>query len=233
MAKPVCVVTGVGPGNGASLVRLFAREGYQVAMLARTAERLEAYAQEIENCHAYATDVADPAAVRDTFARIRADLGPVDVLLHNAGSGAFQEFAQLSVDDFESAWRVNALALLVCGQEAASDMVPRKRGAIVVTGATASLRGAAATAGFAPAKAAQRSLAQSMAKSLGPKGVHVALVIVDGVIDIPLTREFLPDKPDDFFLDPDRIAETVLHLVRQDTSAWTFELDLRPYAEKW
>ncbi len=233
MAKPVCVVTGVGPGNGASLARLFSREGYRVAMLARSVDRLQGLEREIQDSRAYPVDVGHPLAVRETFSRIRSDLGPVDVLLHNAGSGAFQEFEKLSVEDFESAWRVNALGLLVCGQEAAADMVPRGNGAIVVTGATASLRGAAITAGFAPAKAAQRSLAQSMAKSLGPKGIHVALVIVDGVIDIPRTRDFFKDKPDDFFLAPDRIADTVLHLVRQDRTAWTFEIDVRPYAEKW
>ncbi len=233
MSEPVCVVTGVGPGNGASFARRFAKEGYRVAMLARTQERLTAFEAEIPNSKGYPTDVGDREAVRRTFAQIRSDLGPVDVLLHNAGSGAFHEFENVSPEDFESAWKVNALALLVCGQEAAADMLKKGEGAIVVTGATASLRGAALTAGFAPGKAAQRSLAQSMAKSLGPKGIHVALVIVDGVIDIPRTREFFTGKPDDFFLKADRIADTVLHLVRQDRSAWTFELDLRPYAEKW
>jgi len=233
MSKPVCVITGVGPGTGAALARRFSREGYSVAMLARTAERLAALEREIPDSRGYATDVADPAAVRATFARIRAELGPVDVLLHNAGSGAFHGFEQVTVDEFENSWRVNALALLVCGQEAAKDMLQKGSGAIVVTGATASLRGGPITAGFAPAKAAQRSLAQSMAKTLGPKGIHVALVIVDGVIDIPATREFFKDKPDDFFLAADHIADTIHHLVRQDRTAWTFELDLRPYAEKW
>jgi NAD(P)-dependent dehydrogenase (short-subunit alcohol dehydrogenase family) len=202
-------------------------------MLARTADRLAALEREIPDSRGYATDVADPDAVRAAFKRIRTDLGPVDVLLHNAGSGAFHEFEKVTVAEFENSWRVNALALLVCGQEAARDMLQKGGGAIVVTGATASLRGGPITAGFAPAKAAQRSLAQSMAKSLGPKGIHVALVIVDGVIDIPATRAFFKDKPDDFFLDADRIADTVYHLVRQDRSAWTFELDVRPYAEKW
>jgi NAD(P)-dependent dehydrogenase (short-subunit alcohol dehydrogenase family) len=233
MPQPVCVVTGVGPGTGASLTRIFAREGYLVAMLARSADRLNELEKEIPGARAYPTDVGDPASVKATFAAIRGALGPVDVLLHNAGSGAFHEFEKLSPAEFEAAWRINALGLLACGQEAAADMALRGSGAIIITGATASLRGGALTAGFAPAKAAQRSLAQSMAKSLGPKGVHVALVIVDGVIDIPKTRAFLPDKPDDFFLQPESIAETVLHLVRQDRSAWTFELDIRPYAEKW
>ena len=112
-------------------------------------------------------------------------------------------------------------------------MLDAARGAIIVTGATASLRGGANTAAFAAAKAAQRSLAQSAARSLGPKGIHVAYVIVDGVIDMPTTRTLLPDQPDEFFLKPDAIAETVYHIAHQDPSAWTFEVDIRPHVEKW
>jgi len=233
MSEPVCVITGVGPGNGASFARRFAAEGYRVAMLARSTDRLAAFESEIPGSRGYSVDVGIPEAVHETFARIRSDLGPVDVLLHNAGSGAFHEFENVTAEELETSWRVNTLALLACGQEAAADMLKTGAGAIVVTGATASLRGAAMTAAFAPAKAAQRSLAQAMAKNLGPKGIHVALVIVDGVIDIPRTREFFKDKEDDFFLNPDSIAKTVHHLVHQDRSAWTFELDIRPYAEKW
>jgi len=233
MSKPVCVITGVGPGNGASFAKRFADEGYAVAMLARSGDRLAELEKQIPGSKGYPTDVSRPDAVRETFAAIRSDLGPTSVLLHNAGSGAFHEFENVGAEEFEASWRVNALALLVCGQEAAKDMLAAGGGSIIVTGATASLRGGAMTAAFAPGKAAQRSLAQSMAKSLGPKGVHVALVIVDGVIDIPRTRELFKDKPDDFFLNPDKIADTVVHLVRQDRSAWTFEIDLRPYAEKW
>jgi NAD(P)-dependent dehydrogenase (short-subunit alcohol dehydrogenase family) len=233
MAKPVCVITGVGPGNGAAFTRTFAAAGYRVAMLARSAARLRDLEAEIDGAHGYACDVGDADAVAATFARVRADLGPVDVLLHNAGSGVFSDFLNTTPEQFESSWRTNALALLLCGQEAARDMVPAGRGAIIVTGATASLRGGANFAAFASAKAAQRSLAQSMARSLGSQGVHVAYVVVDGVIDIPNTRAFFADRPDDFFLKPEHIAATVLQLVRQDRSAWTFELDVRPYKEKW
>ncbi len=233
MSKPVCVITGVGPGNGASLARCFSGAGYRVAMLARSAERLEELAREIPDSRGFATDVGVPQQIHDTFAKIRSEMGPVDTLLYNAGSGGFKELDDVGEEDFESAWRVNTLGLFVCAKEATEDMVAAGRGAIVITGATASLRGISLTAAFAPAKAAQRSLAQSMAKSLGPKGVHVAIVIVDGVIDIPNTRAFFKDKPDDFFLNPDRIAETVLHVAEQDRSAWTFELDLRPFGERW
>lgn len=233
MANKVCVVTGVGPGNGAALSRRFASGGYRVAMVARSQERLREIERTIPGTRAYATDVTDEAAVDGVFARIRAELGPVGVLLANAGSGSFAPFLDVTPAAFEDSWRTNALGLLLCARAAAPDMLSAGEGAIVVTGATASWRGGAATTAFAAAKAAQRSLAQSMARSLGPRGVHVAYVIVDGVIDMPLTRGFLPDRPDDFFLKPAAIAETVFHLAHQDRSAWSFEIDLRPFAEKW
>jgi NAD(P)-dependent dehydrogenase (short-subunit alcohol dehydrogenase family) len=233
MNTRVCVVTGAGPGNGAAFSRRFAAEGYRVAMLARSEERLRELEAQIPGAKGYVADVGDPDAVRDSFARIRAELGPVDVLVHNAGSGTFSSFMETQPEAFEKAWRTNTLALLLCGQEAVADMLRAGRGAVIVIGATASVRGGAGFAGFAPAKAAQRILAQSMARSLGPQGIHVAYVVIDGVIDIPRTRQALPDKPDEFFLKPDRIADTVLHLVQQDPSAWTFELDLRPFGERF
>jgi NAD(P)-dependent dehydrogenase (short-subunit alcohol dehydrogenase family) len=229
----VCVVTGVGPGTGAALVRRFAAAGHRVAMLARSADKLDELARQVPGARGFATDVGDPDAVRDAFERIRTDLGPVRVLLHNAGNAVFGDFLAITPDQFEQSWRVNALGLLLCGQEAARDMVAAGGGAIVITGATAALRGGATFAAFAPAKAAQRSLAQSMARTLGPKGVHVAYVVVDGVIDMPTTRAFLPDRPDDFFLRPAAIADTVLAITQQDRSAWTFELDVRPFGERW
>jgi len=233
MDDKVCVVTGVGPGTGAALARRFAAGGHRVAMLARSEDRLSELTSAIPGARGYAADVGDPAAVRDAFARIRTDLGPVDTLLYNAGSGVFAPFLDTPPELFEAAWRVNALGLLLCAREVAPAMVEAGRGTILVTGATASLRGGVNFAAFAPAKAAQRSLAQSMARSLGPHGIHVGYVIVDGVIDIPITRAMLSDRPDDFFLSPDAIAETFWLLAHQDRSAWTFELDVRPFGEKW
>ncbi len=233
MSSKTCIVTGVGPGNGLSLARRFAAGGYRVAMLARSAEKLRDFGREIPGSRTYPADVADAAAVRDAFVRIRADLGPAEVLLHNAGSGAFGPFDQVTLELLELSWRINTYGLLACAREVLPDMLVAGHGVIVVTGATASWRGGAGTAAFASAKAAQRSLAQSMAKSLGPRGIHVAYVIVDGVIDMPVTRGFLRDKPDDFFLKPDAIADTVYHVAHQDRSAWTFEVDLRPFGEKW
>lgn len=233
MAGSVCVVTGVGPGTGAALARRFAAEGYRVAMLARSAERLEALEREIPGTRGFVADVSQAASVGEAYDRVRSELGPVEVLLHNAGSGLFGAFEDVTPETFEASWRTNALGLLLLGKQVVPDMLRAGHGAIVVTGATAALRGGAAFAAFAPAKAAQRSLAQSMARSLGPKGIHVAYLVVDGVIDIPRTRALFKDRPDGFFLRPDAIAESALHLVRQDPSAWTFELDLRPFGEKW
>lgn len=233
MEGKVCVVTGAGPGTGASLARRFAQGGYRVAMLARTEKRLHELAEAIPGTRGYATDVTDPEAVRDTFARIRSDLGAVDVLLHNAGSGIFGAFLDVTPEMFEASWRTNAYALLLLIREVVPDMLDAARGAIMVTGATASLRGGPNSAAFSAAKAAQRSLAQSAARSLGPKGIHVSYAIVDGVIDMPTTRTFFRDQPDEFFLKPDAIAETFYHIVHQDRSAWTFEVDIRPFIEKW
>jgi NAD(P)-dependent dehydrogenase (short-subunit alcohol dehydrogenase family) len=229
----VCVVTGVGAGTGAALCRRFATGGYRIAMLARSADRLAELEKEIDGARSYPTDVTDAAALRTTLGRIRDELGAPRVVLHNAGNASFGDLFQVTERQFEDAWRINTLALLVLGQETARGMIEQGGGAILVTGATASLRGGAVFAAFAPAKAAQRSLAQSMGRLLGPQGVHVALVIVDGVIDMPLTRGFLPDRPTDQFLRPDAIAETFFQLAHQDRSAWTSEVDVRPFNEKW
>jgi NAD(P)-dependent dehydrogenase (short-subunit alcohol dehydrogenase family) len=233
VAERNCVVLGAGPGNGSAFARRFAADGYRVALVARSRDKLEALAADIPGARAVPADVADPASLKEAFRTIRSEMGPVDVLLYNAGSGQWGNFEEITEEGLEAGWRVNVLGLMVAGQAVAPDMIERGAGAIVVTGATASLRGAVGTAAFASAKAGQRALAQSMAKHLGPKGVHVGYVIVDGVVDLPTTRTRMADKPDEFFLKPDRIAEAVHFLAHQDRSAWTFELDLRPFGERW
>lgn len=233
MGERVCVVAGVGPGNGAAFARRFAAEGFRVAMLARSEDALRGFEAEIEGARGYPVDVTDAARVKDTFERIRKDLGPVEVLVHNAGNAVFGSFLELSAESVEDAWRTNCLSLFLCGRAAVVDMRELGRGSIVVIGATASVRGGAGFAAFASAKAAQRMLAQSMARGLGPERIHVSYVVIDGVIDMPRTRAFFRDRPDEFFLKPDDIAGTVFHLVEQPPSAWTFELDLRPFGEKW
>lgn len=229
----IAVIAGVGPGNGMALAERFARGGYRVALLARDGDRMTEAAQAIDGARGYACDVGDPASVEEAFGRVTQDLGEIDALLFNAGSGVFKGIEEITPDDFEHSWRVNAYGALLCSQAVIPAMKRRGEGAIIFTGATASLRGGKATAAFAPAKAAQRSLAQSMARSLGPAGIHVGLIIVDGMVDTPSTRKAMVDKPDDFFLDPDGVAETAWQLVHQDRRAWSFEVDLRPFGETW
>lgn len=232
MTKPVAAIIGVGPGNGAALARRFA-DDHRVALVARTAEFSQSLATEIGDAKAYACDVADRAALTATLEQIAADLAAVDTLVYNAGSGVWGSVEEIAPDGFETSWRINAAGLLVAAQAVIPAMKEKKRGAIIVIGATASRRGGAKTAAFAPAKAAQRSLRESMAKHLGPMGIHVALIIIDGVVDIPRTRERMPDKPDDFFVKPDDVAETVHWLAHQSPSAWSFEVEARPFGERW
>jgi len=231
--KPVAVLAGAGPGNGAALAKRFADGGYAVALLARSAAKIQQLADSINGASAYACDVSDPQSVTSAFAKIRDELGQVDVLLFNAGSGVFKSVEEISPEDFEAAWRVNAYGALLCSQAVIPHMKKRGSGAIIFSGATASLKGGKSTAAFAPAKAAQLSLAQSMARSLWPVGIHVGIIIIDGIVDLPGTREAMPDKGDDFFVDPDGIAETAWHLVHQDRRAWSFEVEARPFGETW
>jgi NAD(P)-dependent dehydrogenase (short-subunit alcohol dehydrogenase family) len=233
VSERVAVVTGVGPGTGAALVRRFAADGYRVAMLARDRERLEKLAAEVPGASPYPVDVADLESLRAVLARVRAELGAPTLLLHNAVAGGFGTFDTVKPEDLEARFRVNVTALLVLAQELAPGMIAAGGGAIVVTGNTSAWRGKAAFAGFAPTKAAQRVLCESLARALGPQGVHVAYVVIDAVIDVPWTRRAYADRPDDFFIKPSGIADAVHHLVHQERSAWTFELDLRPFKENW
>src|SRR5262245_23830519 len=202
-------------------------------MLARDRERLESLAKEVPGTTPYPVDVADLDSLRATLARIRADLGVPTVLLHNAVAGGFGAFDTVKPEDLEQRFRVNVTSLLVLAQELAPGMIAAGGGAIVATGNTSAWRGKAAFAGFAPTKAAQRVLCESLARALGPQGVHVAYVVIDAVIDVPWTRRAYADKPDDFFIQPSGIADVVHHLAHQERSAWTFELDLRPFKENW
>ncbi|MEA1080083.1 SDR family NAD(P)-dependent oxidoreductase [Marinobacter qingdaonensis] len=229
----VCVVIGVGPGNGEALVRRFCAEGYQVAMLARSEDYLTGLADELANAHAFVHDASDLAAAAGVFARIEQQLGAASVLLYNAGGGAFKNAEDATLEEFEANWRINVGGLVAATQAVLPQLRQHPTASIVVTSASAALRGRANTAPFASAKAAQRSLAQSLARQLGPEKIHVALVVLDGVVDLPRTRKAMPDKPDDFFLKPADVADSVWMLTRQAPSAWTFELDLRPFAETW
>ena len=229
----LCVITGVGAGNGASFSRRFTREGYRVVMLARNLAYLETLAKEIPGSVAMECDVRDPDAIRDAFARIQEEIGTVDTLIYNAGAGEWASIMDTSLEGMQSSWATNTLGLVACAQQVIPSMTENGEGNIMVIGATASLRGGAQSTAFASAKAAQRSVAQSMARDLGPKGIHVGYLIIDGIIDIERTRARFPDRADDFFMQPDAIADSVYALTQQDRSAWAFEIDLRPYGEKW
>ena len=228
----VAVIAGVGPGNGAAFCRRFRADGYEVAGLARSRDALDAVEAET-GAKGYVCDVGSPDSVAAAFAAIRSELGEPDVLVYNAGGGVFADVENITPEQFEASWRVNAYGALLCSQAVIPAMKAAGRGSIVFIGATASRRGGPRSAAFAPAKAGQRALAESMARSLWPAGIHVALVVVDGVVDLARTRARMPDKPDSFFIKPEGVAETVFHLVSQDRSAWSFEVEARPFGESW
>ena len=234
MSKPTALITGVGEGTGAALVRRFSRGGYKVAMLARNQERLKLLEDEISDSKAYLCDVGNIDTLLNTVEAVRKDMGDPNVLIHNAVSATFQSFLEADPKDLEKNFRVNTTSLLYLARELAPVMIEAGQGAIMVTGNTAALRGIPNTAVFAPTKAAQRILSESLARDLGPKGVHVAYITIDAVIDTPWTREpFHPDKPDEFFSKPNAIADEVFHVAHQDRSTWSFDVVIRPYAEKW
>ncbi len=229
----VCAILGVGPGNGMGFARRFSAAGDTLALCARDGARMAEAAAQFDGARGYACDVTDDAAVADTFSAIRSDLGPVSTVIYNAGSGAWGTFDQLTPDDLLANMNINAAGLMRTAQAAVPQFREAGGGNLVVVGASAALRGRAGTIAFAAGKAAQRSVAQSLARQLGPEGIHVSYLVIDGVIDIPSTRQRMPDKGDDFFLKPDAIADAVYSLTQQHPSAWTFELDIRPFGETW
>ncbi len=230
----VAFVTGVGDGTGAAVARRFAEGGYRVAMLARNEERLAELEAELEGSRAFAFDLADLDRLVEVARQVQSEMGTPDVVVHNAVRATFETFEEADPEDLERNFRVNTTSLLYMAREFAPAMKERGSGAIVVTGNTAALRGIPNTAVFAPTKAAQRILAQSLARDLGPKGIHVAYVTIDAAIDTPWTRvPFHPDKPEDFFSKPDAIADEIFHLAHHDRSTWAFDLVIRPFAEKW
>lgn len=233
MADPVCVISGVGPGTGTALVRRFAAEGYRVAMLARTAERLSDLAAQVPSAKAYVCDVSDASQVDAALGAVERDMGAPSVLIHNAVGGAWGTFSEIEPAVLNQNFQVNTMGLLYLARRVTPSMVAAGKGAIIVTGNTSAQRGRANFAGFAPTKAAQRILAEAMARDLGPKGVHVAYMIIDAVIDLPWTRERYKTKPDDFFITPDAIADEAWHIANQPRSAWSFNVELRPFGETW
>ncbi|WP_394830043.1 SDR family NAD(P)-dependent oxidoreductase [Pendulispora rubella] len=233
MGGKVALVTGVGPGTGASIVRRLAKGGYEVAMLSRTEERLLQLEKEIPGTHAFVTDVTDEAQLDATLGRIRGRWGHPYLVVHNAVSFVFGTFMEIDPAAVNRNFQTNVMALLHLARRTAPAMVEAGGGSIVVTGNTSSLRGKSTYAGFAPTKAAQRILAESIARDLWPKGVHVAHVVIDAVIDLEWTRKLHPTAPDDFFIQPDDIAEEVWHVAHQPRGSWSFNVEIRPAGEHW
>lgn len=241
MRKASVVVVGAGTGTGAEVAKRFARDGYGVAVARRNAAALDPLVAEIESAggraRAFAVDASDEAAVKALFEGAERDLGPVEVSVFNAAGFTMGSVVDTSLEDFRAMWESSALGGFLVGREAARRMKPRGRGTILFTGATAAVKASANFAAFASGKHGLRAVAQSMAKELGPEGIHVAHVIVDGIIDVPRVHEKMPElaasKGPNGLVDPTSIAETFAMLHAQPPNAWSFELDLRPFRESW
>ncbi len=236
MTRPVCLVTGVGPehGTGAEIAKRFAEGGYNVAMLARDRERLVGLEKRYPHGKAYPCDVGDLDALAATIGRVQAELGNPAVVVHNAVQATRGPILEQNPADLESNFRVNATALFVLARATIPAMLDAGKGAIMVTGNTSATRGKAQWGFFASSKAAQRILSESLAREFGPQGIHVAYFIIDAMIDTPRTRPMLaPDKPDEFFTKPSAIAEEIYRVAHQDRSAWSFQVEMRPFGEHW
>jgi NAD(P)-dependent dehydrogenase (short-subunit alcohol dehydrogenase family) len=242
-SKGACLVIGAGDGVGGAIARAFALDGYEtvVTRRARNLDQLESLAAGIRAeggiVHTRGVDARSEEETVALFAEIERDIGPLEVVVFNIGANVRFGIEETTARVFSKVWEMACFAGFLAGREAAKAMVPRGRGTILFTGATASLRGRDGFAAFAAAKAGLRALAQSMARELGPKGIHVAHVICDGSIDGVFSRENIPDLDqrlaEDRVLKPDDIALNYVNLHHQKRSAWTHELDLRPWSETW
>ena len=242
MLRPgVCCVIGAGDATGSAVARRFAKEGYTVCAARRTATALKPLVDQITveggKAVAFGLDARREDQVVNFFHQIEAEVGPVEVLVFNVGGNVRFPILETTSQKYFKVWEMCAMAGFLAGREAARIMLPRGHGTLLFTGATASLRGAAGFSAFAGGKAALRALAQSMARELGPKGLHVAHVVIDGMIDTAFTREHFAQRVEevgpDGILNPDHIADAYWWLHEQPRDAWTFELDLRPSAERW
>lgn len=233
-SKKVAVITGVGPGLGASLARRFAQGGYAIAINARRADYLRSLAEEIRATGGEVlevpADMGDRAQVEAAFKTIREQLGSPELLLYNAGNGAMGTIIDMTPEQYEAMWRVNGFGAFLSAKAVVPDMIERGRGTILFTGATAGVKAGPKSVGFGPAKFAMRGLMQALARDLGPQGIHVGWINVDGFIDIP--GRDVPFTAEQM-LKPEAIAETYWHVAHQDRSAWTTELEVRPFLEKF
>lgn len=231
--KKTCLIAGVGPGTGLALARRFAEGGYEVAMLARRAERLAGYEKTVPGTRAYVCDVGNPEDLAVSYGRVCEEMGTPEVVIHNAPGGAFGSFLDIEPEILERNFRTNTMGLYHLARLAAPSMMERGSGVILCTGNTSAHRGVPNFAGFAPTKAAQRILAESIARTLSAKGVHVAYITIDAVIAVPWALEMFKDKPREFFIEPEDIAAECFHTAHQPRSAWSFNVEIRPFGESW
>jgi NAD(P)-dependent dehydrogenase (short-subunit alcohol dehydrogenase family) len=233
MSRKLALVTGVGPGTGRSTVKRLVDGGYDVAMIARNGERLRGLEAAMPGTRAFVSDVTNVSQFAGTLDRICEEFGSPELVVHNAVGGVFGNFMEIDPAALETNFQTNVMALLHLARRLAPPMIKAGRGVIIASGNTSALRGKSSFAGFAPTKAAQRILAESLARELGPKGIHVAYIVIDAVIDVEWTRARFPNAPDDFFIRPDDIAGEIWHVAHQPRSAWSFNVEVRPFKETW
>ena len=237
----VALVAGAGDSTGGALARRFARGGYTVCASRRDAAKLQPLVEAIRadggQAHGFAADARNEDEVIALVEKVESEGGPIEVFVFNIGANVRTSILEETARRYYKIWEMACFAGFLTGREVARRMAARERGTMIFTGATASLRGSANFAAFAGAKAALRALAQSMARELGPKNIHVAHVVVDAAIDTEFIRTSFPErnalKDQDGIVNPEHIADTYWSLHQQPRDAWTFELDLRPYMEKW
>ena len=237
MNGKTAAILGVGPGLGAAVARRFAREGFAVALMARREQSVADVQEEIEGAGGRAlpvsADATDPASVAAAFDEVRSNLGAPEIFVYNAGAFQMGGILDLSPEKFDECFKANCAGAFYAAQQVLPAMVEAGRGTVLLTGATAALRGGARFSALAVGKFGLRALAGSMAREFGPQGIHVAHVVVDGQIDTPRVREMSPGREDHTMLSPDAIAETYWQLHSQHPTAWTLELDVRPSVESF
>ncbi len=241
--KKACLIVGAGDATGAAVARAFAKEGMVACLVRRhaRADALQALAESIINAGgeaiAFPSDARDEESMQALFEQIESEVGPLEVVVFNIGANVRFSIGDTTARVFRKVWEMACFAGFLTGREAAKHMLPRKRGTIIFTGATASMRGSSGFSAFASAKHGLRALAQSMARELGPHNIHVAHTVIDGMIDSKFIREMVPNvdemREQDETLNPDHIAEQYVNLHKQARTAWTHEIDLRPWSEKW
>ena len=239
--RKALLVIGAGDATGGAIARRFAREGLVACVTRRQADKLAPLIERIRadggEVHGFGSDARKEAEMSALVAHIEAEIAPIEVAVFNIGANVRFAVTETTERVYRKVWEMGALAGFLMGREVAKAMLARGRGTILFTGATASLRGSAGFAAFAGAKHALRALAQSLARELGPQGIHVAHVVIDGAIDTAFIAENFPEryalKASGGILDPEAIAENYWQLHRQQRSAWTHEMDLRPWSEKW